>query len=461
MGEDLPDGTIKTTKMVGPPCPIKGIEVVESQGPEVLVSYAHSIEIQVKVVPSADLSSSDADSLKIAIEFLRSCLAPADSSEIPELKKLLAEQILFNMGISQVNPLERGPSLPKLLGLKALRKRKIVQVSCGLDPLALEGSHEISIECLFSETILSLLAPNLSILFSKEEPASGEEIARTTEGRTPLNEGAEISETIPGGTSKGKKSVTEVVGTSRTMPVRVEELKARVVRVEAFEIEALLVAKTTKEKASRAIDEFRALEEFRKEKASFALDAYDEEKCIIHEEVASNSEIPELKKLLAEQILFNMGISQVNPLERGPSLPKLLGLKALRKRKIVQVSCGLDPLALEGSHEISIECLFSETILSLLAPNLSILFSKEEPASGEEIARTTEGRTPLNEGAEISETIPGGTSKGKKSVTEVVGTSRTMPVRVEEPIEPMERLPPPRAVYDLRPEDILVEKWHQ
>ncbi|KAG1363516.1 hypothetical protein COCNU_11G003430 [Cocos nucifera] len=209
-------------------------------------------------------------------------------------------------------------------------------VPCGLDPPTPEESHETSIECLFCEMILSLAAPNISDLSLMEEMASGEETTRTMEDRTLLNEGAEIFETTSGGTPKGKESVIET-GTSRTLFIentvdlsfkiadfevkvvilkktkdqlskaireafdrakaaekkfqdakaKTKKLKAQVVKAKASKVEALLAVKTMEEKASRAVDDFQASEEFRKEKASFALDAYDEEKCIIHEEVAS------------------------------------------------------------------------------------------------------------------------------------------------------------------------------
>ena len=67
------------------------------------------------------------------------------------------------------------------------------------------------------------------------------------------------------------------------METKIEKLKALVVRAEASKAEALLVAKIAEEKASRVVDDFRASKKFRKEKASFALDAYDEEKCIVRE----------------------------------------------------------------------------------------------------------------------------------------------------------------------------------
>ena len=64
--------------MTDPPCPIGGIEVVESQGPEIPISSARSTEIWAEMVPPAPFSSSAMDRLKIAAELLRSHLNPAD-----------------------------------------------------------------------------------------------------------------------------------------------------------------------------------------------------------------------------------------------------------------------------------------------------------------------------------------------------------------------------------------------
>ena len=44
--------------------------------------------------------------------------------------------------------------------------------------------------------------------------------------------------------------------------------------------------KEAEERASKAVDNFREYDEFRKEKATFALDAYDEGKRVVHKEIA-------------------------------------------------------------------------------------------------------------------------------------------------------------------------------
>ncbi|KAG1330092.1 hypothetical protein COCNU_02G000600 [Cocos nucifera] len=83
-GNDLPDGMAETMEMVDPPCLVKGVEDVKSQGSEVPVSDAHSTEIRMEMVPSADFSSSTADSFKTAAKFLRSCLTPIDRWALDE-----------------------------------------------------------------------------------------------------------------------------------------------------------------------------------------------------------------------------------------------------------------------------------------------------------------------------------------------------------------------------------------
>ncbi|EHA8587449.1 hypothetical protein COCNU_scaffold002250G000010 [Cocos nucifera] len=214
----------------------------------------------------------------------------------------------------------------------------IPKVPRSLDQSALEGSHEAFVKCLFNEVILSLLAPNISDLFPEEDPTNGEETIKMMVDGIPLTEGTKIFETTLGCTSKGKESITEVARTSRTMPtkkakdqlskaigeasgrveatekklddaeaalmkstkenarllsinkvleVKIEKLKARVVKAEAPKAEAFLAVRLVEEKASRAIDDFRMSKEFRKEKASFALDTYDEGKRVVHEEVGS------------------------------------------------------------------------------------------------------------------------------------------------------------------------------
>ncbi|KAG1368370.1 hypothetical protein COCNU_14G008380 [Cocos nucifera] len=298
--------------------------------------------------------------------------------KVSELKELQSEHTLFNTGISQVNPLERVPSPPKVLGIKALRKRRadstggrsihsriellpaslvskveefdfcnakdlrIVQVSYSLDLSAPEGSHEASIEYLFSKAILSLPAPNVSNLFSEEDSTDGEETTEMMMDGIPLTEGTEIFETALDGSSKAledeevegfgllypvevallkkaKDQLSKVIGESsdraknvkkklqdaeaalmksteenarllginKILEVETKELKVRVIKAKASEAEALLAVRSAEEKVLRAITNFRMLKEFREEKALFALDAYDEGKYVVHKEVGS------------------------------------------------------------------------------------------------------------------------------------------------------------------------------
>ncbi|KAG1365078.1 putative paramyosin-like [Cocos nucifera] len=83
-----------------------------------------------------------------------------------------------------------------------------------------------------------------------------------------------------------KKNVhlTDING---ALEVEITKLKDRVVKAEASEVEALLLVKAAEEKALKVVDDFRMSDEFREEKASFALDAYDEEKRVVHEKITS------------------------------------------------------------------------------------------------------------------------------------------------------------------------------
>ncbi|EHA8588325.1 hypothetical protein COCNU_scaffold004775G000010 [Cocos nucifera] len=83
-----------------------------------------------------------------------------------------------------------------------------------------------------------------------------------------------------------------LIGINRALEAEIAKLKDRVIKAEAYEAEALLLAKAAEEKASKVVDDFRASDEFREEKASFALDAYDKRKHAVREEIASK--YPEL-----------------------------------------------------------------------------------------------------------------------------------------------------------------------
>ncbi|EHA8589782.1 hypothetical protein COCNU_scaffold012362G000010 [Cocos nucifera] len=274
-----------------------------------------------------------------------------------------------------------------------IKDSQIAHAPHDLDPPIPEGNHETFVECLFSKVILSLLAPNVSDFFSKEEPSRVAGVGETMVEVLPIEtiETLRITSTDTSKAVLDEPLVFEVIGTYGTAPVGddyqgsalddydleskafsnffylidaskllieplrmkrqkaldyfirlahylngfiensvdlsdkairfevesiilkrtkdqlskaigeasdraeaaerkakdAEELKARVVKVEAFEAEALLVVKIAEEKALKAINDFQVSKEFRKEKASFALDAYDEGKHVVCEEVAS------------------------------------------------------------------------------------------------------------------------------------------------------------------------------
>ncbi|KAG1327880.1 hypothetical protein COCNU_01G018140 [Cocos nucifera] len=102
-----------------------------------------------------------------------------------------------------------------------------------------------------------------------------------------------------------KRSIKEnarLLGINKALVTEVEELKTQSTNTKASEAEALTMVKMAKEKMamlmcdmearvevaiSKAVDNFRVSEEFKNEKVLFALDVYDEEKCIVWDEVAS------------------------------------------------------------------------------------------------------------------------------------------------------------------------------
>ncbi|KAG1331125.1 hypothetical protein COCNU_02G010930 [Cocos nucifera] len=211
---------------------------------------------------------------------------------IQELKELLSEQCLFNMGISQVGSEGMDSNLPRVLNSKTLQKRKAEMVSSksarawvglvpapsafeledpkpstindfkivhDLDSLVLKGSQRSSIECLFSETILSLLVPDVSDLFSEEKSI---EVVRTFR-ITPV--GAQLTMAMgTSGATMVEVQLTEAAGTSGTTLAKVqleastlevydlacikEALKARFAKAEAFEPEARVALQVVEEK---------------------------------------------------------------------------------------------------------------------------------------------------------------------------------------------------------------------
>ncbi|EHA8588602.1 hypothetical protein COCNU_scaffold005955G000010 [Cocos nucifera] len=189
------------------------------------------------------------------------------------------------MGISQVDPEGTNPSLSKVLGLKILWKRKvemtssksaharveflptpptseieksdphaiddfkIVHVQHDLGSPVLEKGQRGLVECLFSQVILSLLAPNISDLFLEEEPTE----AAGTFGTTPA--GVQLQAFA--------LEDYDLACIKETLKVEVEELKAEVLEKEASK-------------------------ENEDEKAEFTVGTYDEGKHFVRSGVASS-----------------------------------------------------------------------------------------------------------------------------------------------------------------------------
>ncbi|KAG1327386.1 hypothetical protein COCNU_01G013200 [Cocos nucifera] len=177
--------------------------------------------------------------------------------EIPELKELLSEQILFNVGISQVSSEGRDLSPSKALGPKTLQKKKaevisgrstrawaelllmpptseikefdppkikdfqVVQVPHDSNPLVPKGNSGIPVECLFSEVILSLPALDISDFFPKEEPTKGVETFGVAMDGVQLAEAVETFKIASIGifkTASSKARVIEATETFGTTP---------------------------------------------------------------------------------------------------------------------------------------------------------------------------------------------------------------------------------------------------
>ncbi|KAG1361495.1 hypothetical protein COCNU_09G009580 [Cocos nucifera] len=123
-----------------------------------------------------------------------------------------------------------------------------------------------------------------STILRKAKDQLSKEVAKT------LDRAEEVEKKILSTETALKKFVEEnvrLIGINGALEVEIVELRDRVIKIEASEVEALLLVKAIEEKALKAVDNFRASDEFRKEKASFVLDAYDEEKHVVHEEIAS------------------------------------------------------------------------------------------------------------------------------------------------------------------------------
>ncbi|KAG1358557.1 hypothetical protein COCNU_08G000030 [Cocos nucifera] len=94
--------------------------------------------------------------------------------------------------------------------------------------------------------------------------------------------------------------------------------------------------------------------------------------------------------------------------------------------EIVQMSHGLDFSILEEGQRSSIECLFSEAILSLPVPDIFDLFLEEEPLKVMEISMAALERA---KSIEVAKTPNALTIEAQPTMT--TGSSRTVPARVE------------------------------
>ncbi|EHA8588712.1 hypothetical protein COCNU_scaffold006430G000020 [Cocos nucifera] len=127
-------------------------------------------------------------------EHLKQDLGILHGFEIPELKELLSEQTLFNIGID--------PSLPKALGPKTLWKRKVETIGtesarARVELLPTPLTYEIEESKLqdidefqIIEAILSLPAPDISDLFPKEKPTEAVKTSGTASDEVELQASA-------------------------------------------------------------------------------------------------------------------------------------------------------------------------------------------------------------------------------------------------------------------------------
>ncbi|KAG1330673.1 hypothetical protein COCNU_02G006410 [Cocos nucifera] len=197
------------------------------------------------------------------------------------------------------------------------------------------GPEESPIECLFSETVLSLLAPDIFNLFPKEKPVEvlihylNGFIERTFElsfEMTRHRTEVEMLKVTKDSTSKGAreafakikaiekrtqdakmvlvKSIEEnshLLGVNEALTLEMKALKAWLIEAKVFEEEAQATLKNAEERmaslqgdmglqikvaAVRVVEKFRALKEYEDEQDRFAVNAYDKERHSIRHEVA-------------------------------------------------------------------------------------------------------------------------------------------------------------------------------
>ncbi|KAG1342147.1 hypothetical protein COCNU_05G003760 [Cocos nucifera] len=202
--------------------------------------------------------------------------------EFFELKELLFEQTLFNIGLSQLSPEGKNLSPSKVLGPKTFQNTKVETI----------GSRfmENTIDLLTKATRFELEASMLKAAKDKLSKVVGEASEKVNAAKRKVQD-------VEAVLMRSTKENAQLLGINKALEVEIEELKARSINAEAFEAEALKMAEekmamlmsdmearaevVISKAISRVVDNFQALEEFKDEKALFALDAYDEAKRVV------------------------------------------------------------------------------------------------------------------------------------------------------------------------------------
>ncbi|KAG1342070.1 hypothetical protein COCNU_05G002990 [Cocos nucifera] len=197
--------------------------IVGTSKPEILMGFAKVAE----AILVESCSPIEAQDLKVLCNF-----------KVSELKELLSEKSLFNVGISTISPKEffrkrrmevvgeksaqaRVGLLPAPLVFRledpeplAIESFEIMQIPHGFDLSILEGGQGSPIKCLFSEAILSLPAPDISNLFSEEHPVDVVEIFMAASNKVKL---VKVSKTSNASTSEEwPTTITGPSGTAMT-----------------------------------------------------------------------------------------------------------------------------------------------------------------------------------------------------------------------------------------------------
>ncbi|KAG1334123.1 hypothetical protein COCNU_03G002420 [Cocos nucifera] len=274
-------------------------------------------------------------------------------------------------------------SLPKMLDSKSLRKRvveptsnrstyarvehllalptfgseelgshtaddfRIMSVQPDLGSSALEEGQRSQTECLFSEAILSLPAPDIFDFFPKDEPVG-------------------------------------IIGISRTIPVRL--------KLEASTLEDYELASKAFSKFVYPTDINKLLCEPHKIMRQKTLDCFIQVDLSLPKMLDSKS----LRKRVVEPTSNRSTYARVEHLLALPTFgSEELGSHTADDFRIMSVQPDLGSSALEEGQRSQTECLFSEAILSLPAPDIFDFFPKDEPVGIIGISRTIPVRLKL------------------------------------------------------------------